>query len=248
VLTGAAPVDELATGAPALTGFATDALACTGADVLHIVHEVWAGDGARERMLPPGLHPVNPPCLTWSVLRAPESVVGPFTLAVTRIVCRSGVRSRGFAVAAFTGNAAAADLLASQWGLRFPSAADVHLARRYDRVDATVAVEGRTILDVSLVGPQPLSPGDVQYPDTMTLAHTPVGLRLVQVEQSYQFHRAERGRPVVRAFDAAAWGQPLLRPSFPVSASTAAADVTFEPVRFVCRPDESAFTGTERVL
>ena len=72
-------------------------------------------------------------------------------------------------------------------------------------------------------------------------------MRLVQVEQSYAFNRAERGRPVVNGFDPAAWGQPLLRPSFAVSGSTATAEVSFEPVRFVCKPDESAFTGTERV-
>jgi hypothetical protein len=248
VLTGTATVEELATAAPTLTAFATEPLACPGADLVQVVHEVWVGDGGREAMVPPALHPVNPPCLSWSFLRAPESVVGPFTLAVTRLLCRSGVRARGFLVGAFVDNAAAGQLLASQWGLHFPApVADVRLVRRYDRVDGLVAVDGRTVLDLSLLGPQPLSASDVQFTDTMTLAHTPLGLRLVQVEQSYAMNRAERARAVVHAFDGEAWGRPALRPSYPVSATAAAADVTFEPVRFVCQTDQPAFTGTERV-
>src|SRR5207302_8022895 len=103
VLNGIASIDELAADVSTITAFATEALACPGADVLQIVHEIWApSDGGRERLFPPSLHPVNPPCLTWSILRAPESVVGPFTLAVTRLICRSGVRARGFGVGAFT--------------------------------------------------------------------------------------------------------------------------------------------------
>ena len=248
MLTGTAAIDDLAATAPTLSAFATEPLACPGADLVQVVHEVWVDEGGREAMVPPALHPVNPPCLTWSFLRAPESVVGPFTLAQTRLVCRSGVRARGLHLAAFTDNAAAGQLLASQWGLHFPvPVADVRLVRRYDRIDGTVAVDGGVVLDVSLIGPQPLNAGDLQFTDTMTLAHTPMGLRLVQVEQSYAMNRAERARTVVHRFEGEAWGRPVLRPSYPVSASAAVADVTFEPVRFVCRPDESAFTGTERV-
>ena len=71
------------------------------------------------------------------------------------------------------------------------------------------------------------------------------GLRLLQVERDYQFASAERGDPFVDAFDAAAWGEPRLRLSHPVSASSAVADVAFKPVRFVCRADVWAFEGTE---
>ena len=46
-------------------------------------------------------------------------------------------------------------------------------------------------------------------------------------------------------FDAAAWGELRLRPTHPVSASSAVADVTFKPFRFVCRADVWAFEGTE---
>ncbi len=42
--------------------------------------------------------------------------------------------------------------------------------------------------------PDPLRPTDVQYTVTMTLAHTPKGLRLVQVEPDYELARVERLR------------------------------------------------------
>ena len=92
MLIGTAAVDDLAEGGPTITAFADEALHFPKAQLLQLVHEVWST--AREATLPPALHPVNPPTLTWSVMRAPESVFGPFTMAQTRIVCRSGVRRR----------------------------------------------------------------------------------------------------------------------------------------------------------
>jgi hypothetical protein len=179
-------------------------------------------------------------------MRAPQSEVGPFTLAQTRVVCRSGVRSRGFHVGGFIDNPEAARILATRWGYRL-EVAEVSLERRYHGTFARVVTGHGPVLDLALLSPQPLSGDDLQYTDTMHLAHTPSGVRLVQVEVSYAFRRAERGRPVVHSFDPEAWGEARLRPSFPVSASDATADVTIQPVRFVCRPDVSAFEGTERV-
>ena len=46
-----------------------------------------------EAMLPPALHPTLPPIVSWLVYRAISSPWGPFTLAQTRIGCRSGARS-----------------------------------------------------------------------------------------------------------------------------------------------------------
>ncbi|MDQ1396146.1 MAG: hypothetical protein QOG64_1405 [Acidimicrobiaceae bacterium] len=244
MLSGAADLDVLAAVAPTISAFATEALSCPGAEVFQVVHEVWwEGSGSA---LPPGLHPVNPPAVTWSFVRAPESEVGPFTLAQMRIVCRSGVRGRGFHVSCFVDNADAALMLRAHWGFK-TSMADVSLERLYHGTYGTVSVEGQVVLDVRLLSPQPLSSSDLQYTDTMHLAGTPGGLRLVQVEQTFAFGRAERGRPVLAGFDRDAWGAPQLRPSYAISASSAAADVSFQPVRFVCRPDVSAFEGTERV-
>src|SRR5690242_910297 len=109
MLTGAADLDTMANGAPALTAFATEALPCPSAEVFQVIYEIRST--GREALFPPGLHPVNPATLTWSFLRAPQSDVGPFTLAQTRLVCRSGVRGRGFRVSAFVDNDATAELL-----------------------------------------------------------------------------------------------------------------------------------------
>jgi len=108
-------------------------------------------------------------------------------------------------------------------------------------------VHGTTALDVSVVDPAPLSAADVQYVANMNLAHTPVGLRLVQVEPKYEVHRAERGRPRLGVFHGAAWGDPRVQPVYPVSASLTVATVTIPRIRFVCRPDVLAFEGTELV-
>lgn len=244
MLSGRADIAVLSAGSPTVTAFATEPLVCQGAQVFQVVHEVWGPD--RAAVLPPGLHPVNPPTITWSFVAAPESEVGPFCLAQLRVVCRSGVRGRGFHVSCFVDNADAAAMLRAHWGFK-ATVADVTLKRLYHGTYGLVVVSGRTALDVRLLSPRPLAGDDLQYTDTMHLATTPAGLRLVQVEQAVGFHRAERGRPVLTSFDPEAWGEPRLRPSYPVSASSASADVAFQPVRFVCRPDVSAFEGTERV-
>ena len=48
-------------------------------------------------------------------------------------------------------------------------------------------------------------------------------------------------------FVAEEWGEERLVPVYPVSASLAQGRLTLPELRFVCRPDELAFTGTEPV-
>lgn len=62
-----------------------------------------------------------------------------------------------------------------------------------------------------------------------------------------EFGPAERCAPRLDSFAAAAWGGPLVRPVYPVSASVARADLTIPRLRFVCRPDVMAFEGTEPI-
>jgi hypothetical protein len=245
MLAGTADVSALAADAPTVSALASAPLACRKAELLQVTYELRSA--ARDVILPPALHPVSPPIVTWTFLRAFESDVGPFTMAQTRVLCRSGVRSRGFHIMAFVDSAEAADALRSRWGYRI-GLAEVSLERRHHRSAGVVVSGGRTVLDVALLAPQPLSGDDVRFTDTMHLAHTPVGLRLVQVEQTFRFHQAERGRAAFGSIDAAAWGDDRLVPTCPVSAASASAAVTIEPVRFVCRADVSALTGTERVV
>lgn len=237
MLQGTATLD--ASQYPRVTAPATEALVLPGADVLLVAWELWADD--TDGLFPPALHPVHPAVVQWTFIRARESVHGPFTVAETRLTCRSGMRTRGFHVRSFTDNDAVAEVLRSTWGYRI-DVADVSLSRRYDGASGRVVREGVLMLDTGHVDPIRLSPDDVQFTATMHAAVLDRGLRLLQVERDHDIHQAERGRPYLTAF-----ADDRLRPSTPVSAASCRADVTLKPLRFACRPDVTAFEGTEPI-
>ena len=103
------------------------------------------------------------------------------------------------------------------------------------------------MLELNALDPDPLSVGDLQHVGSMNLAHTPPGLRLVQVEAHHEPSRVERLSARIDAFDAAAWGQPLLDPYWIVSCSVSLEDIEIPAIRFVCDPLKPAAEGTERV-
>ena len=242
MLIGTADLDALAARAPAIEHFGGEPVACAQAEVLQVTYEL--ATPHREAMLPPGLHPTDPPIVTWVFYRCPTSPWGSFAMAQTRIECRSGLRLRGFLVSAVVDSPVAAEALSKRWGFATQDG-QIALHRYYDSTRAAVITNGRTILEVVVSDPDPLSTADVQYVANVNLAHTPRGLRLVQVEPRHQVHRVERGRPRVLAFDGAAWGDARVQPIYPVSASLAVADITIPQIRFMCRPDVLAFEGTE---
>jgi len=242
MLIGTADIGDLAVRAPVMQSLDAEAVVCEQAEVLLVTYEI--ATPYREAILPPALHPTDPPIVTWLFYRCPASPWGSFAMAQTRIECRSGLRLRAFLVSAVVDNPAAAAALRTRWGFTNQEGG-IELHRYYDSIRATVTTNGRTILDIIVSDPAPLSPADVQYVTSVNLAHTPRGLRLVQVEPRYQVHRVERGRPRVVAFDGAAWGDVRVQPVHPVSASLAVADITIPRIRFVCRPDVLAFDGTE---
>ena len=57
----------------------------------------------------------------------------------------------------------------------------------------------------------------------------------------------ERAPLEIEVFSGADWGQGLIVPSLPLPGVVGIADVTIDPIRFVCRPDVLAFVGTEPV-
>ena len=87
---------------------------------------------------------------------------------------------------------------------------------------------------MSLVDPEPINGGDVQYVATMNLAN---GARrrpvLVQVDADCTFHKAERGRPQVEVFERAAWQAEGVDPVYPMNASytTVDAGLPGDPLR-----------------
>jgi hypothetical protein len=200
----------------------------------------------RQATLPPGLHPTTPPLLVLLAWNVSDSPWGPFAMVQARVSCRSGVRPRGFVTGGVTDNPDAARALTSRFGLPLHQG-EITLARCYDRSELTVSRDGKTVLHLVGLDPDPLNPTDVQFSVTTTLATTPRGLRLIQVEPEYELRRVERLRPRLVTFDAPAWGERLLEPRQPVSATVAVGDVTIPRLRYVSRPDVTAFEGTEKL-
>ena len=215
-----------------------------GVSVLQVLCEI---DSATEcEMLPPALHPTLPPLVNWQAWRVPASPWGRFDLALTRIECRSGVRPRGLLTRGYANNAEAARALADRWGFGL-EVAEVTIDHRYDEIRCEVERAGELILAIGLRDPEPLGMLDIQYVASLHAANTERGLRLVQCDPAHEPERAERGVPIVDQFVAEEWGEERLVPVYPVSASLAQGRLTLPELRFVCRPDELAFTGTEPV-
>jgi hypothetical protein len=222
----------------------TEPLKLHGVETLQILYEIERA--GADALLPPGLHPTRPPAAAWWVQRMPESPWGPLYLAQCRIECRSGLRPRGFLRGGVIDPPEAAAALAARWGFALRPG-EIALERAYDRIRATVSIDARPILEAALEDPTPLRPEDVYYAASVHLAHTPRGLRLVQVDPDFEVVRAERGRPRLDRFDAAAWRCDGARPCHPVSASFTISDETLPALRYLGRPEALAFEGTERV-
>ena len=71
--------------------------------------------------------------------------------------------------------------------------------------------------------------------------------RLVQVDPDYVFRSADRGKPQLEAFDAAAWKLEGARTNWPVSASYAVADITMPALRYLVDPVKVPLALVERV-
>jgi hypothetical protein len=242
MLIGTADVRDLVPDPPTLEAFATEPVKLPGATVLQLISEIQVG--GRVTSLPSGLHPTNPPSVVFQFWDCPQSPWGPFRLAQARVACRSGLRPRGFVQGCVTDSVAAGEALRSQWG--FPATiGEIDVDRGYDRVRAEVRTGGRKILALAGRDPDPLGNGDIAFTSTIALAQTPRGLRLVQIDCDYEAHRAERVRPVVDFFEPGAWLPASVALTWPISAAVAIADITLEPHRYVSKPEELAFTGTE---
>lgn len=247
MLTGTADPDRLAAGAATATidAWHPGDTRLEGVTSLQLIAELRRA--GREELLPPGLHPTDPPSLHIHWWQVADSPWGPFTWCHTRLSCRSGARARALTTAAVVDQGAAAAGLGSRFG--FPvRVGDVRLGLHYDRGEANVSIDGAVALQVTALDPTPLPANSVQATSTMNLARTPLGLRLVQVEVRPSTTGVERVRARVGPFDAMVWGDARLDPYHVVSAVVVHdGSVTLPAVRFVCRPDLNAFEGTERV-
>jgi len=244
MIVGSASVESLAVNAAEIIDYFTQAIEFSDVVCLQMTLEMH--NQAREAVLPAGLHPTIPATLSIQAWAVNQSPWGAFTLVICRVGCRSGVRARGFTTAVYASAAEVVSELRSQFG--FPARlADITFRHSYDGADIKVSVGGKEILNIAALDPEPMGLNDVQYTGALNLAHTPNGLRLVQLEANHQASRVERLKARLQTFNAAAFGNPLLDPYLVISASISQESVTFSPIRFVCRPDELAFTGTEAI-
>jgi hypothetical protein len=247
-LFGVRDVAPLLDHAPEMPSLDTDELLLPRSEILHVMFET--DDTAMLDLLPPALGPTIPPAVTFVIWRCPEGPDGPFALAQVRVACRAGVRPRGFLLAAYCDSEAASRTLRERWGYNCRPGI-VRLRRNYDRVTGSVVVADRTILQVGLLDPRPISGADIQYTANMNLARVRregvVVNRLVQVDPEYTFYRAERGQPLVEAFEPEAWSAGGVRTVYPVHASYAVADITLPHLRYIVDPVRPALAGTETV-
>jgi hypothetical protein len=252
-------VETLASTSVEMQRLDTEAVRLPNAELLQLLCEIESGEitellqllceiesGEITELLPPALHPTIPGIVSWQVMNCPESPWGPFRMALTRIECRSGVRPRAFTLSGRVDNQAALQALREGWGYPL-QLAEIEFRRSYDSTSASVIEDDLSILEIALRDPEPLGNADVQYVSDVHLAHTPRGIRLVQVDPSITVKRAERGTPEVTSFEGIDWGDERVVPNYPVSASVVVADITLEKLRFLCLPHQLAFTGTETV-
>jgi hypothetical protein len=224
--------------------FVDEPLVIERADIMVVHYEVAAAQ--KLDLLPPALHGTSPVVISWVFQHVKESEVGSFNSAQMRINCRSSLRPRTYIVKSFIDNASAGLQLEARSGYAFATA-DIHLDFGYAASDARVELDGTSILHVSATAPVLLHSEDVFWSAEMVPARTPLGLRLVQNERSFDIQQAERLVPTVRLFEAAAWTDPPVRLVHPISAARITGATTFRPIRFVCDPNVVAADGTESV-
>ncbi len=149
---------------------------------------------------------------------------------------------------------AAARALSARWGLS-ALAGDVSLVRRHDRITDLASRDGKVVLECGLINPEPISGGDVQFINWVTLALAPLagsnggstGPLLIQVDPRHTIHKAERGRPEIGRFDAEAWNAPGVRAVHPVVATASLSDTDLPRIRFVMDLSVPVIRGTRRI-
>lgn len=194
--------------------------------------------------LPRGLHPSVPAVLATSFWRVHDSPCGPFEFAYAGLACRTGIKPRHFVFGAWCDNPAAGGLLSERYGIA-PVTAAVTCRETYDRIRGVVAVDDATVLDIVTTNMVSLSGAGamVKYSPALGLASVDGQRKLVQFEAAYEFRRVLRGELAAASFDAAAIGEPTLRPTHAIAGTFAVCDVSLLPPRFVVDPEVPAEAG-----
>ncbi|MEX2227631.1 MAG: acetoacetate decarboxylase family protein [Dehalococcoidia bacterium] len=246
-LAGTLDISPLLAAAPEMLDTSAEPWEIESVELLNLSFEI--DDRYMTALLPPALHPVIPPTAYFTVARYPDSPAGAFTLAQVRVGCRASALPRGFLLRAYVDSPRACDELRTKWGYN-AHVADVGLRVFHDRIVGVVNDGGREILRASLINPEPISGGDVQYVSNLHLAKLADdggSGTLIQVDPDYRFHRADRGRPQIETFERDAWSAANVAPVFPIAATFVLCDTGFPKIRYVIDPSRPAIAGTRKV-
>ncbi|MFT7601702.1 MAG: hypothetical protein ACI8TP_004663 [Acidimicrobiales bacterium] len=231
--------------APTVTDLTPDTWALPGAEVLQVSYEV--REDPALAITPPALHPSIPPYATFSFIRCPESPVGPFTIAMIRLIVRAGIRPRGLLVSAYVDSEQAANGLATGWGYK-TQLADVQFTARHNLISGQVTIDGAVGLKAGLTDPEPVIPTDIELFDNLHLTNVAdEDAVIVQVDPGYTYTKADRGGADLTTFDPAVLGIAGIEPVYRLVAVACGADIELAAPRFVIDPEQPAFRGTRRL-
>lgn len=224
---------------PALDSWETDTC-----EVLTVTYEI--DDAQRLDLLPPALHPAIPLYAHIMLRKHGSSPVGAFNLGEIRIMSRAGSHYGGFCTGGFASTPEAVDFLRDNYGWPV-QLGDVQLHRRYYGSVGSVSVEGRTVLDIAIKSPDPITPGDMLITASFHLCRTSSGLRLLQAEPHYEIEEVQRGTPTIKVIDTEAFGDARVKPTTPIVSTALRGSFQLGPVRYLIDPNIPATEGTERL-
>ncbi len=241
---GTLALEEYAGAAPVTGELADEEWETDQAEALTLSYEI--EDTYRLEMLPAALHPSIPLYAQIMVRSHGSSPVGAFNLAEVRLMTRAGSHYGGYTIGAFANTTESVEFLRTRYGWAV-SLGDIALNQRHFGARAHVEVDGRCVLDMSIVHPQPITPGDFLVIAGFHLARVGSDLRLIQSEPSYEIAMIQRGKPQLTAIDTEAFGDARVRPQNPIVATYLKGSFKLGRVRYLIDPTRPATEGTERI-
>lgn len=220
------------------------------AEVLNVMIEV--DDRVLLPLMPPALHTPLPPMVAFVFWVCPESSIGAFKLAQTRIFTRLNARPRGLLLSSyFEGSPATAACLRSNWAFDCRPA-KITVMSYFNETVGVVEAGGREILRVSGKDPGAIPPQDVRdMPNCnpIRLRREQAELsRLLQVDTESLPRKATRStHPKLEQFDGEAWNAPGIRQEYPVRALHYRGEFRIPPARFLIDPALSTNQRSEEL-
>ena len=241
---GTLDVEKLADRVPVTRILADEDWETDDARALTLSYEV--DDTRRLELLPPALHPSIPLYAHLVVRTHGSSPAGAFNLAELRLMSRAGAHYGGYTTGAFASTPEAVEFLREHYGWA-ARLGEISLVQRYHGAEATVRAGGRTVLEMSIAHPQPITADDLLVTAGFHLARVGSDLRLIQSEPSYTIKTVQRGKPQVTTIDTEAFGDGRVKLVTPIVATYLQGGFALGRVRYLMDPTRPAVEGTQRL-